>query len=110
MARAFRYPLNCLIVAGWLWLTSFGGRGRRYIWNRRSYKFKGAILHGGVAEAFVWKTLSVIEYVPNHHDFGTWRNILVLFFGRYRVWRLRVIEVRRFQTKDEALNFAKGKQ
>lgn len=101
-----RLPLNCLIVAGWFWLASLGGKGRRYVWTRRSYSFHGVIPHGGVAEAVAWKTLSVIEYIPNKQDFPSFRNFLVLFQGRYRVWRLRVEEVGRFNTRQEALRFA----
>ena len=101
-----RVPLNCLIVAGWLWLASLGGKSRRYAWTRRSYKFKGAIPHAGVAEAYRWKTMSVIEYIPNKSEFPSMRNFMVLFVGRYRVWRLRVEEVRRFDSKEEALAFA----
>lgn len=104
-----RVPLNCLIVAGWLWLASLGGKSRRYAWTRRSYKFKGAVPHAGVAEAFAWKTMSVIEYIPNKQEFPSWRNFMVLFFGRYRVWRMRVVAVRRFKTRGEALHFARGK-
>lgn len=103
-----RLPLNCLIVAGWLWFASLGGKGRRYVWKRRSYKFKGMIPHAGIAEAFAWKSMSVIEYIPNKQEFPSWRNFLVLFFGRYRVWRLRVVAVRRFRTRNEALQFARG--
>jgi len=105
-----RLPLNGLIVAAWLWLAGFKSKGRRYVWKRRSYKFKGAVPHAGIAEAFAWKTISVIEYIPNKQEFPSWRNFLVLFIGRYRVWRLRVVSVRRFRTKAEALQFARGKQ
>lgn len=105
-----RIPLNCLIVAGWLWLASFGGKGRRYIWKRRSYKFKGVVPHSGVAEAFGWKTLSIIEYIPNKHEFPSYRNFLILFYGRYRVWKMRAVEVRSFKTRSEALAYAKTKR
>ena len=104
-----RVPLNCLIVAGWLWLSSLGGKGRRYVFFRRSYKFKGAIPHAGVAEAFALKTMSVIEYIPNKAEFPSWRNFMVLFVGQYRVWKMRPVAVRRFRTRQAALNFAKGK-
>lgn len=103
-----RLPLNCLIVAGWLWVASWGRPGRRYLWGRASYAFGGKVPHGGVAEAFAWKTLSVVEYIPNKREFPSWRNFLLLFFGRYRVWRLRVVAVRRFRTEREAMCFAKG--
>ena len=103
-----RLPLNCLIVAAWLWLAGFKSKGRRYVWKRRSYRFKGAVPHAGIAEAFSWKTISVIEYIPNKHEFPSWRNFLILFVGRYRVWKLRPVSVRRFKTRREALSFAKG--
>lgn len=104
-----RLPLNCLIVAGWLWLASLGGKSRRYAFFRRSYKFKGAIPHAGIAEAFTWKTMSVIEYIPNKQEFPSARNFLILFFGQYRVWRMRVVAVRRFRTRNEALHYAREK-
>ena len=35
---------------------------------------------------------------------------MILFAGKYRVWRLRVEEVRRFDSKEEALAFAYFKE
>lgn len=96
----------------WLWLASFGRKSRRYAWIRWSYAFRGFIPHFGVAEGVRWKTLSVVEYIPPKADCGTWRNLVILFRGRYRVWRFRIEAVKRFDTRQEALAFAlfkKGK-
>ena len=101
-----RALLNCWIVAMWLWLAAWGGKGRRYIWTRWSYSFRGLIPHFGVGEGVRWKSLAVIEFVPKKRDLGTWRNFLILFRGQYRVWRLHVVEVRRFDTREEALAYA----
>ena len=54
--------------------------------------------------------MSVMEYIPNKAEFPSMRNFMVLFVGRYRVWRLRVEEVRRFDSKEEALAFAYFKE
>ena len=104
MAR--RALLNCWLVAMWLWLASLGHRRRRYIFTRLSYAFRGKVPHFGAAEAPRWKLLTVVEFIPIKAEFGTRRNWLVLFRGRYRVWRLRVDAVRRFDSRAEALAFA----
>jgi len=101
-----RRMLNCWIVALWLWVPTLFTPDRRYIWSRKSYSFKGRVPHAGVAQAIGWKSLAVIEYIPPKHDLWTRRNILILFAGKYRVWRLRVEEVRRFDSRAEALAFA----
>jgi len=102
-----RKLLNCWIVALWLWLPSLGGGARRYLFARTSYAFKGRVLHAGVGQGVGWRSLSIVELVPNKHEFPSLDNFLVLFRGRYRVWRLRIEEVRRFDTQAEALEFAK---
>lgn len=102
--------LNCWIVALWLWLSSLRGTTRRYLWTRKSYSFKGRVLHSGVAQGIGWKSLSIVEYIPPKHDLWSRRNVLILFSGKYRVWRLRVEEVRRFDSKEEALAFAYFKE
>jgi len=101
-----RKLLNCWIVALWLWLTSLFNGTHRYFWTRESYSFKGRVLHAGVAQGVAWKTLSIVELVPNKHDFPSFDNFLFLFRGRYRVWRFRVEEVKRFDTEAEALEFS----
>jgi len=103
---ATRLPLNCLIVAFWLWLASLGGRRRRYLWFRRSYPFRGALPHSGIGEGIAWRTFTVVEYIPNKSQLGTRNNLVVLFRGRYRVWRFRVESVRRFDHRADALTFA----
>lgn len=98
--------LNCWIVALHLWLTSLFSKARRYFFFRQSYSFEGVILHAGVAQGVNWKTLTVVELVPNKSEFGTLQNFLLLFRGRYRVWELRAVKARRFDSLDDALAFA----
>lgn len=101
-----KLPLNCLIVAAWLWIAALFGRRRRYLWFRRSYAFRGAILHSGIGEASRWRVLTVIEYIPIKSQLGTRNNLLLLFRGRYRVWHLRVESVRRFESGAAAMLFS----
>lgn len=78
----------------------------RYLWFRQSTSFKGVILHAGIAQGINWKTLVVVERVPIKKELGTLRNFLVLFRGRYRVWRFRLNGVRHFDTIEEAMEYA----
>lgn len=96
----------------WLWLASWGGKRRRYIFLRWSYAFRGFVPHFGAGEGVRWKSLAIIEFVPPKRDFGTVRNFLILFRGQYRVWHFRALEVRRFDSHEEAMAFAyfKGEQ
>lgn len=102
-----RLPLNCLIVALWLWLAGLGGKRRRYGWFRPSYCFRGLVPHSGIAEGVAWRQMTVVEYIPVKAELGTLRNLLVLFHGRYRVWHFRVHSVRRFKDRAAALRYAR---
>lgn len=102
-----RRLLNCWIVALWLWVPSLFSSARRYLWSRKSYSFHGRILHAGVAQLAGWRLLSVIEFVPPKGKRWTRENVVVLFRGQFRVWRLRLEEVQRFDTREEAIAFAK---
>lgn len=94
-----RPMLNCLIVALWLWLRSWG---KAYIWTRRSLHFKGTVPHAGTAHRMRGKRgIAVVEYVPPKNDLWTRRNMLVVFDGTYRVWEMRPVSVKRFKTMRE---------
>jgi hypothetical protein len=95
-----RKPLNCLIVALWIWLSAWC---KPYFWTRRSTSFHGLILHFGIAEKTQWKTLRVIEYIPYKSRLWTRDNMLLLFRGRYRVWEFRAKHVSSGRTLAEAL-------
>lgn len=100
-----RIPLNCLIVALWLWFRS---RGRAYLWVRRSLHFAGLVPHAGTAHVAKDGTLMVVEYVPPKNDLWTRKNMLVLFDGTYRVWEMRPVSVRRFKTMEEVTAWMNG--
>lgn len=92
-------PLNCLIVAAWVWTRS---RCRAVLWTRRSTSFRGLIPHFGTAHRTGWREIVTLEYVPVKCELGSWRNLLVFFRGRYKVTRYRVEEIERFETLPEA--------
>jgi len=91
---------NCWLVAMWLWVA---GLCRQYAWVRRSRSFRGAIPHFGIAEARGWRHVRVIEFIPPKNALWTPRNWLLMFEGHYRVTHLRVMSVRRYATREEAL-------
>lgn len=100
-----RYRLNCWIVAAFIFLFDFRSY-RKYLWARRSYSFKGAIPHAGNAFGAGWRKLVAIEAIPPKPKLWTPENFLVLFVPRYRVWVLRVVEVKHFATYQAAKTFA----
>lgn len=88
---------NCLIVAVALWIE---GGCRQWLGVRRSRPCRGLLPHFGAAHHGRWRNVRVIEYIPSRHaslDSG------LLFQGEYRVWHLRVMDVRRFTDRAEAL-------
>lgn len=94
-----RPPLNCWLVALWLW---FASRGRALIWMRRSQHFSGLIPHSGTAHHGGWRRMYLVEYIPLQAERRGWRSFGVLFRGRYRVWEFRAVRVRSFTTMSEA--------
>lgn len=89
MVRTYK-RLNCLIVALRFW---FASRGRSIFGVRRSEGLGGMVPHALVIrERGAW--LTVVDYVPRkrkasffgHGDFA------LLFRGRYRVRRYRLVE------------------
>jgi hypothetical protein len=99
-----RVPLNCWIVAIWFWVVS---RFRGYCWSRRSLHFKGLVPHAGVGFIGGYREVFIVEYVPPKARIWTMDNLLVLFFGRYRVWRLRAVSSTRFRTMEDTRNYLK---
>lgn len=95
-----RVLLNCWLAAMWIWIA---GHCRHYVWVTRSHSFRGKVPHFGNADARRWRSLRVIEYIPPKRELWTPRNKLILFDGEYRVWHLRLVAVRRFKHRNQAL-------
>ena len=91
---------NCWIVAMWLWLA---GGMRGYAWIRRSFAFRRMLPHFGTGEAIGWRHVRIVEYVPPKSRLWSRENVLVLFRGEYRVWHLRAVSVRRYDSMAAAL-------
>jgi hypothetical protein len=97
LADRSRPMLNCLIVAVALWVD---GGCRQYLWTRRSRTCRGLIPHFGTAQQRPGRNVRVVEYIPPRRDALDGG---ILFQGEYRVWHLRVTDVRRFTDRAEAL-------
>lgn len=95
-----RLLTNCWLVAMWIWIA---GWCRGYAYVRRSYSFRGLLPHFGTAASVGWRYLRAIEYVPPKRQLWTDKNILFLFSGHYRVWHFRVMSVRRWATREQAM-------
>lgn len=95
-----RARLNCLIVAMWLWLLS---SGRTYIWLRRSHAFYGLIPHFGHAERMGLRKFRAIEYRPPKGRRWSKDDFVLAFNGHYVVVHYRVLAIRRWATKEQAL-------
>lgn len=94
-----RPMLNCLIVAVALRVD---GGCRQYLWTRRSRSCRGMLPHFGTAQQMPGRTVRVVEYIPPRNgeiDSG------LIFQGGYRVWHLRVTDVRRFSDRAAALDY-----
>lgn len=92
-----RPMLNCLIVAVALWID---GGCRQYLWTRRSRSCGGLLPHFGTAQQRPGRNVRIVEYIPPRRDALDGG---LLFQGEYRVWHLRVTDVRRFTDRAEAL-------
>lgn len=92
-----RPMLNCLIVAVALWID---GGCRQYLWTRRSRSCRGLLPHFGTAQQLPGRRVRIVEYIPPRRDALDGG---LLFQGEYRVWHLRVTDVRRFTDRGEAL-------
>lgn len=94
--------VNCLVTAVLDWLRT---RLRSYFWVRRSFSFKGLVVHTGTARKRSFRSVAVLEYIPIKSTLWTRRNMLFWFDGAYRVWVLKPVEVRRFTTYEEAQEY-----
>lgn len=95
-----RVMLNCWLVAMWLWLLS---HGKTYIWIRRSHSFLGLIPHFGHSERMGLRAFRSIEYLPPKGRLWSRADKGVLFCGHYVVTHYKVLAVRRWATKEQAL-------
>lgn len=92
--------LNCWIVAMWFWLAGFG---YQYAWVRRSHVFKQLILHFGYTERTGFRTYRSIEYVPPKGMLWSKSDSGICFSGEYIVTYFELKEIKRFQSREEAL-------
>lgn len=83
-----RLPLNCWLVAMWIWLRA---NGRPWAAVRRSRSLRGAVPHFGVI-APCEDGLYLLEYIPRRPKLeksgsgDSWP----LFHGKYRLARYRL--------------------
>lgn len=92
--------LNCWVAAMWLWLQY---HGKSYAWVRRSHAFWGLIPHFGVAERMGFRRFRSIEYRPPKGRLWSADDWGLIFSGHYVVVHYRVLAVRRWATKEQAL-------
>ena len=95
-----RARLNCWIVAMWLWL---GAHGKTYIWLRRAHVFRGLIPHFGHSERLGLRYFRSIEYRPPKGKRWTKDDFVIAFSGHYVVVHYRILSVRRWTTKEQAV-------
>ena len=95
-----RLYLNCWIAAMWLWLA---GYGVQYAWIRRSHVFRGMLPHFGYAERVGLRTFRSFEFRPFKNTRWTSRDFVILFDGFWLVTTYRLVDVRRFLTKEQAM-------
>lgn len=96
-ARAY---LNCWIVAMWLWLSA---HGKTYIWLSRAHAFRGLIPHFGHSERLGLRYFRSIEYRPPKNRLWSADDLILIFNGHYVVTHYRIVAVRRWATKEQAL-------
>jgi len=89
---------NCWFVAIYLWMKS---RCKFALFTRRSYSFKGVVPHSGVIQHIKGRVFVVIEYKPPLNELWTWRNLLILFSGKYKVTTCRAESVKHFESMSE---------
>lgn len=92
--------LNCWLVAMWLWIQS---HGRSLIWIRRSHSFFGLLPHFGTSERLGFRAFRSVEYVPPRHRLWSRQDKGLLFCGHYVVKHYKLIAVRRWATKEQAI-------
>ena len=95
-----RVMLNCWIVAMWLWLLS---HGKTYLWMRRSHIFYGMIPHFGHTERLGLRRFRSVEYRPPKGRRWSKDDFVIAFAGQYVVTHFKIVSVRRWATKEQAL-------
>lgn len=91
---------NCLIVAVWLWIQS---RGRSVIWLLRSRHSFGLLPHFGIGQRLGFRSFRSVEYVPPRNRLWSRQDKGLLFCGHYVVKHYRLVAVRRWATKEQAM-------
>lgn len=97
-----RLPLNCLIVALWLWGIT---HAKSWLTVRRSISFRGMIPHFGVVKEKDGY-LTFIEYIPRQRKSALSSSVgqsFVLFDGMYKVRKFKQIGVGAGDTLKEAM-------
>ncbi len=84
----------------WLWLSA---HGKTYIWVRRSHSFLGLIPHFGHTERLGIRKFRSIEYRPPKNRLWSSDDLGLIFSGHYVVTHYRIVAVRRWATKEQAL-------
>lgn len=98
-----RLPLNCLLVAAWLWGMS---RARSWLAVKRSVSLWGLVPHFSVVRDH-GRRLTVIEYIPRRrkHAFSDrMGQSFMLFDGLYRVREYRMVGMGTGDTLRDALS------
>lgn len=97
---AQKVMLNCWIVMLWLWMEA---SGRSYAWVRRSRDFKGLIPHFGVSERVGFRGFRSIEYRPYKGSRLGKNDWLIAFSGHYVVVHYKIVAIRKWATKEQAV-------
>lgn len=95
-----RVMLNCWLVAMWLWIQS---RGRSVVWVLRSRHSFGLLPHFGIGERLGFRSFRSIEYVPPRRRLWSRQDKGLLFCGHYVVKHYKLVSVRRWATKEQAM-------
>jgi hypothetical protein len=95
-----RHRLNCWIVAMALWASS---HGHQYAWVRRSRTFFQMLPHFGYAERVGLRSFRSIEYHPPRGRLWSADDCGLFFSGHYVVVHHRIVSIRRWATKEQAL-------
>lgn len=83
----------------WLW---FGSGARQYAWITRSHAFRGLIPHFGYAERYGLRRYRSLAFHPPKGYRWTRQDFVLLFRGTWVVCSYKLIDVKRFPTKEMA--------
>ena len=84
----------------WFWLHA---HGKSYVWLRRSHAFLGLIPHFGHSERLGFRHFRSIEYRPPKGRRWSRDDFVLCFSGTYIVTHYKIVAVRRWATKEQAL-------